>query len=229
MKEAVKIKLIIHILVIFIISIVADFSCYAAKGRTVFTEIAEEKYEFACFSAKEKEIFELINQYRLRNGLPSIPSSRSLSKVARMHAVDLNKNKPDRSLDSRGLPCTLHSWSSSGFWSPVCYTSDHYYLSKMVSKPAEITRRGYDDPAYENVYWSSEDVIFPKRVVQAWEDSASHRELVLEQNRWAKSYWKAMGVGVYNNIVTIWVGSMPDPLGPMKECVYVRDAAAPPK
>ena len=95
-------------------------------------------------------------------------------------------------------------------------------------KPNEITNRVYNEPAYENVYWSSVDIIFPRRVVQAWEDSVKHRDLVLEKNMWAKSYWKAMGIGVYKNIVTIWLGAMPDPAGTMKACKNGSTQPVPP-
>jgi uncharacterized protein YkwD len=219
MKQAVKTISISVILAGFILNaLIPGSPCFAAADKTIFTQIAEEKGTFSCLSATETELFNLINQYRRRNGLPAIPNSRSLNKVARMHAADLNINRPDKGRDSRGLPCSLHSWSKNGFWSPVCYTADHYYASFMYNKPREITKRFYNDLAYENVYWASAEFISPQRVVQAWEDSEKHRDLILEKNMWAKSYWKALGVGVYKNVVTIWVGSMPDPSVPMKEC-----------
>lgn len=218
MKQAVNKKSIFCVSLFFLLYAVVFAANSFASEKSILAAIADEKGEFACLSANETELFNLINQYRRSNGLPAISNSRSLNKVARMHAVDLHLHNPQQSQDARGLPCNLHSWSKNGFWSPVCYTSDHYYADKMMSKASEITRRIYNDLAYENVYMSSVDLIFPRRVLQAWQESRKHRELVLEQEKWTKTYWQSLGVGFYKNIATIWVGSMPDPLGPMKPC-----------
>jgi hypothetical protein len=223
MTNAVKAKFIRIVQLLLILTVECSVLLSHAAQDKVLNEISEEKGQFSCLSPAEAQLFDLINQYRLRSGLPVIPNSRSLNKVARMHAVDLNRYSPQKAVDSRGLPCTLHSWSAKGFWTPLCYTPDHYYSGGMLIKPGEITNQTYDYPAYENVYWSSIDTIFPRRVMQAWEASARHRELVLEKSKWSGSYWKAFGVGIYKNIATIWFGSMSDPLGSMKACDVKTD------
>jgi hypothetical protein len=182
----------------------------AAEGR--YRDVLEERGLFSCLSQKEAELVRLINEYRTSNGLPPVANSRSLNKVARIHAIDL------RGTDSRGMECNLHSWSKRGFWSPVCYTSDHFYMHFMWVKPQEITDNVYDDVGYENVYWISGDNIFPTRVLERWRTSPEHNALILETGKWAQSHWRALGVGIYRDVAIIWVGSMDDPLGPLRAC-----------
>lgn len=184
----------------------------------VIMQMLNESGDYGCLSVDEKDLFDRLNDYRKMNGLTPIPNARSLNMVARIHAYDIATNRPEEGCDEFGRLCNLHSWSAQGFWSPVCYTGDRRQLAGVIRKPSEITNRVYCDAGYENVYWTSAEVIFPYRVVDAWQKSPEHDSLILEKDRWEGSNWQALGVGIYRNVVTIWVGEMPDPLGPLKDC-----------
>ena len=91
-------------------------------------------------------IAEAINAYRREQGLPAIPVSAELTRVARAHVQDLLTNKPH---EQPG--CNLHSWSDRGNWTPVCYTDDHAQAALMWSKPREIANypgNGYEISAF---------------------------------------------------------------------------------
>lgn len=178
----------------------------------------DETGEFACLSGKERELFRLVNEYRQQNGLSPIANSRSLNKVARIHAIDLSQNTPAEGKDGRGLACSLHSWSNKGAWKPVCYTKDHKYAEGMWDKPREITNLTYLGDGYENAYATTDKEINPKRVLEAWKASPSHNAILLESGSWKGSNLLAFGVGVHENYAVIWVGSQTDPLGPMQAC-----------
>ncbi len=187
------------------------------ETKTIMTRVLEESGEFSHLSAKEAELSRLVNSYREANGLPPVANSRSLNKVARMHAIDLVENRPaDEKKDGRGLACSLHSWSSTGSWTPVCYTKDHAYAQAMWDKPREITNFVYTGDGYENAYATSEAEVTPAKVLKAWRASPSHNALILESGVWNSSNLLAFGIGIYKNVAVIWFGSMTDPLGPMQ-------------
>lgn len=183
-----------------------------------FREALEERGPFSCLSQKEARLLKLVNDYRAYYGMRRIANSRSLNKVARLHAMDLAEHGAGEGSDSRGLPCNMHSWSDRGFWTPFCYTDDQFYKNLMWKKPQEITNNVYDDVAYENTYWTSADEALPVRVLESWKKSPPHKSLMLETGKWAGSNWGAIGVGVYKNVAVVWLGTMADPLGPMKAC-----------
>lgn len=193
--------------------------------QATMQDALDESGEFACLSAKEWELFRLVNEYRLSNGLPPIANSRSLNKVARLHAIDLSENAPAEGEDNRGFACSLHSWSNKGHWKPVCYTKDHAFADAMWDKPREITKFLYTGDGYENAYSTSENEIDPARVLEAWKSSPSHNAILLEAGIWRNSNLMAFGVGIHKNYAVMWVGSRRDPLGPMKACVTTEKIA----
>jgi hypothetical protein len=187
-----------------------------STAQTIIANVLEESGEFSHLSAKEGELFQLVNEYRESHGLPPIANSRSLNKVARIHAIDLIENSPAEGQDSRGLDCTLHSWSDKGSWKPVCYTKDHSFAESMWNKPREITNFTYTGDGYENAYSTSEEEVTPTKVLEAWKSSPSHNAILLETGIWKGSNLLAFGVGIHKNHAVIWVGSLIDPLGPMQ-------------
>lgn len=193
--------------------------------QNIMESALNESGEFACLSAKERELYRLVNEYRESNGLPPIVNSRSLNKVARVHAIDLCKNQPAEGTDNRGLACSLHSWSDKGAWKPVCYTKDHAFAEAMWDKPREITNFTYIGDGYENAYSTSEKEVNPARVLEAWKASPSHNAILLESGDWKGSNLLAFGVGIHKNYAVMWVGSLTDPLGPMQACVTAKNYA----
>lgn len=180
--------------------------------------ILDERGEYACLSSGEAQLLAALNEYRTSHRLRPVGNSRALTMVARMHAVDLVENRPERGTDARGVPCNLHSWSDRGFWCPVCYTADHRQLMLMLNKPAEITGGRYRDFGYENVFWTSAPAVSPLQIMDSWRGSPEHRAVILEEGIWAGSRWSALGVGIHGNVAVIWLGSTQDPLGPLPSC-----------
>jgi uncharacterized protein YkwD len=156
------------------------------------------------------ELAGLVNGYRQANGLSPIPISRQLTLVARTHAHDLATQHPDRGTDSRGMACNMHSWSSAGAWTPVCYTADHHYSDKMWSKPREVTRGAYPGYGYEIAHGRFGAPIDAAGALRGWQSSPAHNAVILEQDKW-KPGWLAMGLGVEGGYAVIWFGREADP------------------
>jgi hypothetical protein len=177
-----------------------------------------ERGRFACLSAQELELALSLNEYRTRNRLPAIATSRSLTAVSRIHAIDLAENRPELETDDSGAQCTLHSWSGRGPWRPFCYTADNRTVLMMLEKPWEVTRGAYPGRGYENVYWTSAPEALAALALDTWQTSPDHDALLLEKGEWEGSGWQALGVGIYRNMAVLWLGSAPDPLGPPAPC-----------
>jgi len=162
-------------------------------------------------STAERDLADLINGERAAAGLPAIPVTVSLTKVARLHVADLNAYRPDTGTDPRGQACNLHSWSSHGTWTAVCYTDDHYYSTMMWNKPGEITSV-YDDNGYEIAHGGGSDVT-PAGAMNGWKSSVAHLDVILERDIWANSLWQSLGVAISGKYAVAWFGEDPDPAG----------------
>ena len=177
-----------------------------------FTQSDRDEY---CLSKEEKQLYALINDYRKKQKLPPIALSASLSKVARIHATDLQVNAPHTKTG-----CNLHSWSEKGAWESCCYTADHKKASCMWNKPRELSN--YKGDGYEICYASSNPtdlyhVIDPSNAIEAWRSSKFHNEVIINKGIWKEVKWQAVGVGVYKGFATIWFGKekdmLPAPVG----------------
>ncbi len=153
---------------------------------------------------EEKELATLINEYRESLGLKPFTISRSLTTVARAHVIDSNNYSPSQGVDQRGVKCNLHSWSSNGSWSPVCYTSDHQYAKQMWDKPRELT--SYNGNGYE-ISASSMD-ISPSIAFEMWKHSTGHNNVIIGAGSW--STLTVMGVGINGKHAHVWFGKEPD-------------------
>jgi uncharacterized protein YkwD len=148
-------------------------------------------------------MMQMLNDWRREEGLPRLPMSRSLSKVARLHAADLERHGLDRA-------CGIHSWSSDGPWTPCCYGHSHANPSCMWNKPRELTR--YQGVGYEIGYWYSAGVR-PALALQSWKSSAAHGAVVRNSGAWKKRVWRAAGVGIVGQFAVVWFGEETDPAG----------------
>ena len=159
---------------------------------------------------EEARLARMVNAYRADNGLPPVPFSPSLTRVAKAHVHDLMENDPRRGASFMPGACNMHSWSAAGPWKPVCYTADHAEAELMWSKPREITRGRYPGNGYEIAYfWSG--TVTPEIALKGWEGSRSHDALLLELGPWEGANWQAMGVGMYGNYAVVWFGKERDP------------------
>ena len=142
---------------------------------------------------------ETINAYRRSHGLPRIPVSGQLNKVAEAHATDLEANY------RRSARCNMHSWSTRGNWSPCCYTEDHAQKECMWNKPREITAGAYTATGYEIVAWY-ELPITPQRALEIWKASPGHHAMIRNLGQWSDNSWLAMGVAQSEHYAVIWFG-----------------------
>lgn len=164
-----------------------------------------------CLSSEEEKLGNLINAYRSQKGLPPVPFSQSLTRVAQAHVRDLYENRPNTG------DCNLHSWSDKGSWTPVCYTPDHKNASGMWLKPKEITNGIYTDYGYEIAYWHSAQAT-AEGAFNAWKASSGHNAVMIEDGIWKGMNWGAMGIGIYRNYAVVWFGQATDPLGSVSAC-----------
>ncbi|GAB4311747.1 MAG: hypothetical protein Kow00127_01890 [Bacteroidales bacterium] len=155
-----------------------------------------------CLSDEEYKLYSLINDYRKAMNLPELPLSKSLSYVARTHAVDLVTNRPDTNT------CNFHSWSDKGSWTPCCFEKSLKDRSCMQNKPEELT--GYPGPAFEIVYWENRSAT-ADRAFEQWRETAPSRALITNFKEWEEIHWKALGTGIYKNFAIVWFGEYPDP------------------
>lgn len=152
-------------------------------------------------SQDETILFNMINDMRRQNKMPSIPLSSDLCKVAHVHINDLIVSKPQE----RG--CSLHSWSAKGKWTECCNTKDDIGLQCMKSKPGEIT--GYPGNGYELIYWEEENAT-PSDAAALWQQVDASADMILSRGKWKNYQWKAMGVGLTAGYAVLWLGDKAD-------------------
>ncbi|PTL37576.1 S-layer homology domain-containing protein [Alkalicoccus saliphilus] len=154
----------------------------------------------------ETELAESINAYREENGLEPLTISISLTQTARAHVEDSNAHAPENEREE----CSLHSWSSHGEWTPVCYGFDKNFAEKSWTKPSEITGGEYTGFGFENSYWNSIEAT-PEKALNGWQNSDSHRALLLGEGSWEDIEY--MGVAIDGNYSHVWFGRAEDPQG----------------
>lgn len=152
-------------------------------------------------SQDETILFNMINDMRRQNKLPSFPLSRDLCKVAQTHIADLIKYRPQ----DKG--CSLHSWSGNGKWTSCCNTKELFGIQCMKAKPREIT--GYPGEGYELIYWG-EDNATPAEAAELWKQVDASSDMILSRNKWSAYQWKAIGVGMKDGYAVLWLGDAED-------------------
>ena|SRR5438445_5905242 len=170
-----------------------------------------------CLSDEEQKLARLIHDYRSQHGLAPPSITHSLTQVAKVHVWDLHEHFLVTMFQSSGLGCNLHSWSSQGHWTPVCYRPDHALAAAMWNKPREITANVYTGNGYELAYWSSIPAT-ASRILTGWQRSPPHQAVLLETGGWQQKRWPAMGVGIHGQFAAVWFGDRPDPQGLVLPC-----------
>ncbi|HVJ15106.1 MAG TPA: CAP domain-containing protein [Polyangiaceae bacterium] len=149
-----------------------------------------------------------INRYRAQNGLPAIPISKSLSRVADTHVRDLRDSpKPAEN-------CNGHSWSSRGPWTPCCYTPDHAQAKCMWNKPAEIAQfrgTGFEITIGQPGEVNAGVVLDSASAISAWQGSPLHNDVILNRGQWQSMQWRAMGAGIIDSHACAWFSDQADP------------------
>jgi uncharacterized protein YkwD len=178
------------------------FTLSLILATLLFTSSSHKKYVSVCLHPEEKKLYDLIMAYRQENGLPAIPLSEKLTKVAQLHAKDLSEN-----YDSNNGKCNLHSWSKKGKWTACCYTPDHKQARCMWDKPREIS--GYESNGYEISYFSSIGANAEEGLT-GWKKSPGHNRVIINDGTWSQISWKAIGIGIYKEYGVVWFGAMED-------------------
>ncbi len=161
-----------------------------------------------CISEKEQALIDTLQAYRVSRGLPKIPVSKALTKVADIHVWDLKEHKP-----AKWSNCNLHSWSDSGNWTPCCYTPDHDQAECMWDKPRELT--SYSGKGFEIAYWGSNSAV---AALNAWKKSPLHHNVIINEGKWSDTKWEAIGVSLREGYGAVWFGRQNDPKGPPEGC-----------
>jgi hypothetical protein len=176
-------------------------------GFTAERKVAVSKN--ICLNKEEQKLYEVMMAYRKSNGLPAIPISEKLTKVAQTHAKDLMDNyKFDPN-----AKCNPHSWSKKGKWTSCCYTSDHKQAKCMWDKPKEIS--GYAGNGFEIAYYSSKGATAEEGLA-GWKKSPGHNPLIVNEGIWKQVTWKAIGIGFYGEYGIVWFGEVEDGVRPLK-------------
>ncbi len=141
----------IGILFIFVMVILIESISWATYQTAVLEDTnqkSRKEQEEVILTQEEQETLDLINKYRLQNGLNGLKPFSDLQKVAKLKAKDLVEND---------------------YFS---HTSDH------LGNPFEMLKKNGIDYslAGENLAGN----INPQKAVEAWINSPSHRENILE-------------------------------------------------
>ena len=147
-------------------------------------------------SSEESTLFNLINDYRVQNGFSVIPYSEALTQTAHAHVEDLATNSPMQG------KCGIFSWSNKGHWTPVCYTHDGRSSKLMWSKPSEIA--DYKGNGYEIAHWGNDTSV--QETFNRWISQPQARQLFLNNGHWNGRNWQALGIGIKDGYVVVWLG-----------------------
>jgi hypothetical protein len=145
---------------------------------------------------EERKLYNLINSYRSRQGLPSIPISPSLSLVANRHVRDLEHN----------IRQLTHGWSDCRY-----SASDDRTYPCMWKAPQRLGT-AYKGFGYENAHGGTGSYrATAESALRSWMSSSEHNAIMLNQGIWRTNRWKALGVGIYGKYAVIWFGEETDP------------------
>ena len=143
---------------------------------------------------EELRLYEMVNQYRLQNGLSPIPLSPSLTRVANRHVRDLAEN----------MGYLTPSWSDCRY-----NDSDSSTWGCMWQAPQRLDTT-YTTPAYE-IIAANGYKIFAITALQQWQQNSAYPAIMLNQYQWTRP-WQALGVGIYQRYAVLWLGKELDPL-----------------
>lgn len=143
---------------------------------------------------EEEQLYNLINQYRSQYDLPPVPRSASLTLLANRHVLDIAHN----------IGYLTHSWSDCPY-----DPDDRDTLSCSSWSPQRLGTR-YRGRAYENAHYNSRGATAAS-ALRGWQDSPPHNALILNLSNWRNNRWRAMGIGIYQQYVVLWVGEERDP------------------
>jgi uncharacterized protein YkwD len=148
---------------------------------------------------QQSSLLDVLNAHRQALGLPTLARTAALDEVAEAHLYDLQGMRPEE-------PCSLHSWSAAGPWSPCCYLRNQSDTSCMLEKPKEIS--GYSGVGYEiAVEYFGTEPLSAEKALQLWLDSPAHRSVIENTDMWEGKQWQGVGTALSENYAVIWFGA----------------------
>ncbi len=182
-----------------------DLSADECHGKHILSEknCVGDKLE-----AEENKLYQMINQYRVQNGISSISASLSLNLVANRHVRDVAENS---NLYSRKGQNWIHGWSNCHYDANNINT-----FSCMWEAPKRLGTP-YPGIGFENFCGSPDPkyrdfIMTAKYAFDTWQKSRLHNEIILNQGKWQKYKWNALGIGIYKGYAALWFGAEHDPL-----------------
>ncbi len=163
-----------------------------------------------CINENERKLYKLIDDYRSEKGLHTIPISRALTQLAKMHAKDIVNNRPAKATMS------IHSWTNKGKWKSCDYTNDTKGQNCMQDKPAELT--SYKHKGYELIAINENGEMTADFAMKDWKNNSTYGIMLVNKTGWQDKNWEAIGIAVYKNLAIVWLGENTDKSGAPVAC-----------
>ncbi len=164
-------------------------------------------------TATEAQLIQLIEDYRVANGLPVVPLSYSLSLVAARHAEDILYNFDGYQAGAPGTN-SAHSWSDAPY-----NALDASTYTAIWQAPQRLGT-SYPGYGYEILIgylapYTASTTMTPQTALAGWQSSAPHNAVILNLNPWNRPdlTWNAIGVGMLDGVASVWFGHEIDPAG----------------
>lgn len=151
-------------------------------------------------SDEENQLYQMINDYRAESGLPAIPLSPALTRLANRHVLDLEYNLEPN------LDHVTHGWSDCP------YSLEEPDTWPCMWNAPQRLETGYPGQGFENAFGGpGEYEASAADAFASWQSSEGHKAVMLNQGDWSSREWNAIGVGIYGGYAVLWFGEEADP------------------
>eukprot|EP01083_Nonionella_stella_P115973 344268_1 len=154
-----------------------------------------------------EKLADLVNGYRRQKGLSTIPYSKALMKVAKLH---VENSCQVTSLSNRDC-WNPHSWDkipgTRQDYKTCCYDPWKGNTGKCIwDKPREIA--GFDENGFEISSGGGSSL---NDFLDGWKESSSHDDTITQSNSWKYYKWKSIGcAAVIGQVAHCWFASKSD-------------------
>lgn len=146
--------------------------------------------------AEEMQLYQRINQYRREHGLPPIPLSPALNRVANRHVRDMAEN----------LGQFTHAWSDCP------YNANQPSTYPCMWNAPQRLGTAYPGLGYESAHGGPPGYrATAASAMQNWQASSFHNDMLLNGGMWQSRPWQAIGLAIHQNYAVLWFGEVPDP------------------
>lgn len=162
-----------------------------------YTDTSEDSID-----SEELLLYNLMMEYRLQNGLPSIALSKALTIVASRHTLDTVENVGE---------LVGHAWSDAPYDAadsatyPSMWEAPQRLSTGYVGNGFEIST-GYSGTAVQTTDMDA------ARALSDWQGSTAHNDVILNLGPWGQT-WNAIGIAIHKGVAHVWFGYEVDPTG----------------